>query len=103
MNEWTDPQPWTTTGLPEDRCPMCDCRIEAASTPGKASPHPGDVSVCISCTSVLVFNDDLRLREMSRDEFANLHPENKSEILLVQRGIRMLDRRNLKGNMRGIP
>lgn len=99
MSKWTDPgKPWSTTDLPENRCPLCGYRVDAASAPGEASPNPGDSAVCMSCASVLVFDESLRLRKMSRDEFTGLHPESRKEISLIQRGIRMLDRRRLKGS-----
>ena len=96
---WTDPaRPWNSTDIPESRCPFCGYRSETASAPGDKSPEPGHIAVCISCASVLVFNDDLRLRAMTQAEFADLHPDNRKEILLIQRGIRMLDRSKLKGS-----
>jgi len=88
---------WTSTDIPKSRCPFCGYLSEEASAPGDASPKPGHVAVCISCASVLVFNDDLRLRAMTPTEFADLHPDSRDEISLIQRGIRMLDRRKLKG------
>jgi hypothetical protein len=103
MTNWTDPKPWNSTDIPKNRCPFCGYLSEAASTPGDKSPEPGSIAVCMSCASVLVFDNDLLLRAMTQAEFADLHPDNRKEILLIQRGIRMLDRRKLKGNMRGIP
>jgi len=94
---WTDPaRPWNSTDIPKSRCPFCGYRSEAASTPGDKSPEPGHIAVCISCASVLMFNEDLRLRAMTQGEFADLHPDNRDEILLIQRGVRMLDRSKLK-------
>jgi hypothetical protein len=99
MTNWTDPsKPWITTPVPEDHCPFCGHKLDAASTPNGAIPNPGDVSICLSCASALVFDKNLRLQAMSQNEFADLHPDNQKEILLIQRGIRMLDRRNLKGH-----
>jgi len=96
MKAWTEP--WNTTDTPVSRCPFCGYRSEAASAPGDASPEPGHIAVCISCASVLMFDDSLQLRAMTQTEFADLHPDNRKEILLIQRGIRMLDRRRLKGH-----
>ena len=84
---------WTSTGLPSDNCPVCGYRVEAASTPHRVAPFPGDLAVCIACASVSRFDDNLRLREMTQREIFDLHPANRDELLLVQRGIRMLDRR----------
>lgn len=98
MSDWTDPdKPWIDTLIPEDYCPFCGHKLDAASTPGGAIPNPDDISVCLSCASALRFDKSLRLRAMTQGEFADLHPDNRKEILLIQRGIRMLDRRRLKG------
>ena len=88
---------WTSTDLSPDNCPVCGYRVEAASTPHQTTPSPGDITVCMACASVSRFDDDLRLRTMTQREIFDLHPDNQDEILLVQRGIRMLDRRKLKG------
>ena len=55
-----------TTVLPErDACPLCGHWLDAAtagpSNPD-ATPKPGDITVCIQCVSVLVFDEDLRVR-----------------------------------------
>jgi hypothetical protein len=84
---------WTSTDLPPDHCPVCGYRIEAASAPQQASPSPGDLAVCMACASVSRFDNRLRLHEMTQRDIFDLHPDNRDEILLVQRGIRMLDRR----------
>jgi len=84
---------WTSTDLPSDNCPVCGYRVDAASTWQQASPSPGDLSVCIACASISRFDDRLRLRAMTQREIFDLHPDNRDELLLVQRGIRMLDRR----------
>lgn len=42
--------------LPPQRCPLCDHRLDAASAlDSDAAPTPGDLTVCISCASPLVF------------------------------------------------
>lgn len=51
----------TTTRLPTATCPYCNNRLSAATHATEAvSPKPGDLSVCIHCASVLVFDALLR-------------------------------------------
>lgn len=92
MSEWTD------TRLPADYCPLCGYKLDAASSPTKATPDPGDCSVCLSCASALVFGDNLRLRVMTTSEIADMHPDDRKKLREFQRAVRMLDRRKLKGN-----
>jgi len=45
-------------------CPTCGYEPDYASNmTGKASPRPGDYSLCINCGTLLVFDDDLKLAE----------------------------------------
>jgi len=89
---------WAETRLPADHCPLCGYKHDAASSPTGKTPSPGDLAVCMSCATALVFGEDLRLQAMTQDEFADLHPDERKEVLRFQRAIRMLDRRQLKGH-----
>lgn len=55
-----------TTRLPECRCPWCHRLMDAATSANRnrpnAVPKPGDVSVCIHCAQVLIFQDNLTVR-----------------------------------------
>jgi hypothetical protein len=81
--------------LPLSRCPWCDYLMDAATNlqDAEAVPAPGDVSVCLSCASVLVFNDDLTLRGFTPAEIAALPSDIKSQLERYQRAIREIDRR----------
>jgi glutaredoxin len=55
----------TTTRMPKSNCPVCDTRLDAATTVDGTPdviPKEGDISLCISCTSVLEFDDNLELQ-----------------------------------------
>lgn len=69
-------------------CPVCGAYINAATASDGtcAEPSPGDVSVCSTCTSYLIFNDDLTSRELTVDEFVNL-PSNIIHALTKGRAI----------------
>ncbi len=81
-----------TTRLPESLCPYCGQRFDAATAadPNKsdAVPEPGDITVCIGCASILVFNKNLTVSVPGRREI-NV----TEEIRIAQRAVRMLDRR----------
>lgn len=46
---------------PENICPVCGYVLDSATSPEnkKFVPAEGDVSICIRCTTILVFNKDL--------------------------------------------
>jgi hypothetical protein len=48
--------------IPESSCPTCDHKMDRATcTTGDHRPEGGDLTVCISCLTVLEFGPDLRL------------------------------------------
>lgn len=52
------------------RCPACQSKVNSATDPtGRAVPVPGDLSVCAYCSAQLVFNSDLTVRLLLRDEY----------------------------------
>jgi hypothetical protein len=67
---------------PECNCPKCGHHInKATSVDDKhTSPVEGDVSVCIECSTMLIFNADMTLHIMSREEFYALPLEVRYEI-----------------------
>lgn len=84
------------TRTPACRCPYCGHNLDAAMSGNPknpdAVPKPGDVSVCISCASVLVFKPDLTLR-------GELYPGEvpiNEVIRRAQQAVRMLDRRKMR-------
>jgi len=81
--------------VPEGRCPWCGHRFDAAmaADPKKpdATPKPGDVSVCISCASILVFTAQLTLRAAMPGEI-----EVTPEMRRAQQAVRALDRRRMQ-------
>ena len=55
---------------------------------GKATPVPGDASVCIGCAGLLVFADDLTPREPTEAELPALIAS--PQLMLVQRAAHQL-------------
>jgi hypothetical protein len=54
-------------------CPYCGTLNDAASDPfGRATPQPGDTSMCIDCGEFSVFTDAMTLRALTAPEFAAL-------------------------------
>lgn len=64
-------------------CPFCHHRHNAwtdISKPGVLSvrpPKPGDVSLCIMCGSVSLYDDRLDLRKPSRDEWDEIKDDER--------------------------
>jgi hypothetical protein len=81
------------TALPTCRCPYCEHRFDAATSIGSdAVPKPGDLTLCISCASPLVFTATLTARKPLPGEIPSDHP-----ILdMAMQIIRQMDRTDMK-------
>ena len=70
----------TTKGLP-GKCPACGAKLDAATSPdGRATPVPGDVSICIKCATVLEFDDSLSVILLTEETRSELPEEVWAEI-----------------------
>lgn len=78
------------------RCPLCNYQLDGASgIDHNDVPDPGDLGVCISCASPLVYTDTLALRVMTRKELDELHPDNKRQINMAMKAVRATNRSKL--------
>jgi hypothetical protein len=62
-----------------------------------ATPDPGDVSVCIACAQVVVFDTNMTLRRPWPGEIESATKDERDVLDRAVRAVRMLDRRGLKG------
>ena len=91
------------TRTPKSNCPFCLHKLDAAMSGDPAHPDvmpkPGDFSVCISCASILVFTDDLRLRAPNPGELETAFREDillERAITRAQRAVQSIDRRGMR-------
>lgn len=58
--------------LPHSKCHHCAANLEAATAVGPEArrPMPGDVSVCIRCGELNIFDAEMRLRAPMDDQKA---------------------------------
>lgn len=54
------------TEMPPSQCCECGYKVNGASGPCK--PEPGDLTLCIQCACLNVFNTDLSLRKPTDEE-----------------------------------
>jgi hypothetical protein len=80
----------TVTTITEyNECPGCRVRINAATgTDGVSVPTPGDISVCFNCGTLLVFNTDLTVRQLTLEELVGLDQETRDELEKIQKFLR---------------
>jgi hypothetical protein len=93
------------TRLPPSRCPSCEKLLDAATSLEGAKPRPGDWSVCIHCTSLIIFTRSvygLVLRSPAKGEFEALEPAFQDTLRRYQRAARATDRRSAREKMRTV-
>jgi hypothetical protein len=72
--------------IPESACPTCGHKMDCATcTMGDHKPKFGDLTVCISCLTVLEFGPGLRLIALSDTD---LDPSTKEHIETLRAGMR---------------
>jgi len=74
--------------LPSHDCPACGTRLDAATSicEGTPAPRPGDVTICIDCTAVMMFAEDLTVRLVKPGEIRDR--DALRDIRRAQRAIR---------------
>jgi hypothetical protein len=61
---------------PNGLCPHCGRGADGVTDPFEEEvPKPGDISICVYCRDVAVFQGDLSLRKMTEEEVAGMEPE----------------------------
>ena len=59
--------------VPSAPCPGCGQILDGAAPANPeltARPRPGDLTICIHCSSMLAYTDDLGLREATAEEMS---------------------------------
>jgi hypothetical protein len=63
-----------THNMPVVVCTSCGKSMDAASNADEAPtpPHPGDISICLYCGHLMVFDSDLCLRALTDAEIVEV-------------------------------
>lgn len=67
----------------DNQCPSCHTKLDAATNADghNSFPEEGDLSICINCHHVLVFDKNLVLKPMTAEIFKTLHHEDVEALL----------------------
>jgi hypothetical protein len=60
--------------IPSGQCPVCGYETDAATNPLEDSKRPvaGDISICMKCGEIQIFNEDLTKRESTISDMLDL-------------------------------
>ncbi len=64
----------TSHRLPPSKCtnPSCAAPLDSAGGLHDKMPAPGDRTICIKCSEMMIFGDDLMLRSATEEERATM-------------------------------
>jgi hypothetical protein len=56
---------------PKNNCPVCGASLDAATDfkPESQGPSIGDISICIHCTTILKFDENMHTKLVTQEEF----------------------------------
>lgn len=87
-----------TFDIPHTTCPLCNGKIECATSTNPAGPSVGDLNVCGLCAGLLKFEVGAHLVPMTDEDMAALEPsvhdallEARSFVIQLHRGPRVMD------------
>lgn len=73
----------------ETKCPNCGHVIDRATSAfGDHTPREGDISICIRCAQVNIFNADCSIRPATLTDLMQYDSETHDEIARAQDAIR---------------
>ena len=76
------------TNMPEQKCETCGQLLDAVThVNGPAKPSPGDLSICVYCGTLTVFNNELRRRALTGKEM--IAAAGDVRVLAIQTKIRL--------------
>jgi hypothetical protein len=80
--------------MPSSQCPSCGTIVDAATAmvadeaEEQSKPEPGCFTICVECSAIAVFGEDLRLVQASEADLAALPAETRRMLEKVSQAIR---------------
>lgn len=80
------------TRMPPSTCPSCGKWLDGAATIGESCepPNPGDITLCIGCGTVMIFDIALKLRAATQLEIDTLPADERAHLQRASRRINLL-------------
>ena len=85
-------RPPESTAVKATSCPHCNAVLDMVTGPSGHKPSPGDLTVCLSCASVLQFNDEMVIEAMSEEEIRALPEDAQSRLAKAKYAIAQMKR-----------
>lgn len=62
----------STTESPICHCPNCLRELDRLSSLEGETPAPGDITVCLYCSHILILDEELKVRELTDKEMLDV-------------------------------
>jgi hypothetical protein len=71
-------------------CPTCKVEVDLGVNMSKTEkePKPGNIAVCMNCGEILIFNQDMTLRESTLSDILKIRPDIMVQVLECQLAVR---------------
>lgn len=78
--------------LPVSHCPACGYKLDTATAAvtKDCRPAPDDVSLCLECGEILIFNEDMTLRRADLNDLLDMPKRQMRVLTAAQELIRVL-------------
>jgi Zn ribbon nucleic-acid-binding protein len=89
--------------VPKSKCLACGVRMDRATNmfDGHWKPSPGDFTICLKCGHLMIFADDLRVRELTTAQIVQVAGDKRVLLLQRVRAEVMKEKSNQEGNHEG--
>jgi hypothetical protein len=89
-----------TTRMMPQNCPKCGGRFTGAvyAESDDILPRPGDLTLCIECVTVLVFEPGMTVREFTREEMDSLSLLELAELYGKQKALHQMHEQRRQAN-----
>ena len=73
--------------MPECRCPYCGKKLDrCSSVQDRATPKPGDLTLCFGCSLLMAFDAELRVRPLNAQELERLLGDPELQEIVARTG-----------------
>lgn len=85
----------TAVNIPKQRCPHCGYKIDCSTALlcEHAEPRPGDITLCLHCMEVFLFNNELRMKRATKRELRGILNSRHGELIIRAQNIGRFVRR----------
>lgn len=75
-----------TPRIPRQACSECGYVMDAATHTlrSKSAPKPGDLALCFNCGHAMIFDDNMRHREITPEEWGEIATDSRLVAILAR-------------------